>query len=143
MFLRISLKMFKLQTLVFFFIAITTILAQNCTYQDVFENVKVLKFSGDNSDGEIKVKSSHDIKDAYRIEVLHQDIEKLCEGAIIDFPELDKLVLQDDKITEIQPGAFKNLPVLRDLRITYNEIKKIKNGVFNYLNVKTTQTKEL
>lgn len=123
-------------TLAIFSVLIASIFAQNCTNRDVFENLKVLKFAGDSNDGEVRVKSTNDLKDAYRIEVLHQDVGKLCEGAIVDFPELDKLVLQDDRIVEIQPGAFKNLPVLRELTIAYNEIKTIKSGVFNYLNVK-------
>lgn len=118
-----------------FFLLISTATAQNCSNQDIFKNLKVLKYSGDGNDGELKVASSEDIRDAYRIEVLHQSIPKLCSNAINNFPELDKLVLQDDRITEVQAGAFKDLPVLRDLRITYNEIETIKNGVFNGLKV--------
>lgn len=108
---------------------------QNCSQEDAFKNLKVLKFSGGSNDGEIKVSSSEDLRDAYRIEVLHQNLEKLCEGAVRNFPELDKLVLQDDGIKEVQGGAFQDLPVLRDLRITYNEIGTIKKGVFNGLKV--------
>lgn len=123
------------QTFVIFILAVSSVFAQNCNNSDIFQNLQVVKYSGDGSDGEITVKSSQELKDAYRIEVLHQNIPKLCEGAIIDFPELDKLELLHDKITEIQPGAFKNLPLLRYLKIGYNDIKTIKTGVFNYLNV--------
>lgn len=124
-----------LHNLALFFLLISTAIAQNCSNEDIFKNLKVLKFSGDANDGEHKIASSEDIRDAYRVEVLHQNIPKLCANAIANFPQLDKLVLQDDRITEVQAGAFKDLPVLRDLRITYNEIATIKNGVFNGLKV--------
>lgn len=120
----------------FLLVLAAAISAENCTNRDVFKNVKVLKFSGDvETDGEITVTNVDQIRDAYQIEVTHQVLKKLCEGAVVDFPDLDKLILMDVGVSEIQPGAFKSLPVLRDLRIGYNEIKTIKNGVFNYLNV--------
>lgn len=110
--------------------------SQSCA-QDIFSNVTVTKYSGDPSDPlTIKVRSSDDVRDSYHIEVINQKIPILCSGSVKDFSDLDKLILRLDGINSIEPGAFQNVPVLRDLQITHNKIKTIHKGVFNHLSVK-------
>lgn len=113
-------------------------LALNCTRRDAFSDVRVLHYDGED-DGEKRATSSEDLRDAYRLEVVHQSIPALCEGSVSGFPRLDKLVLQDDGIEEVEAGAFRDLPVLRELRITYNRIGRVRNGVFDGLKVRTEE----
>lgn len=119
------------------FLCISEILTQQACNTNVFRNVTVNKFSGDYSDpSKVKVQNIAELQDAYHIEIVNQSLPVLCSGSIKDLPKLDKLKLQNDGITGIEAGAFQNVPVLRDVRISYNKIKTIKKGVFNYLNVK-------
>ncbi|XP_044259203.1 leucine-rich repeat-containing protein 70-like [Tribolium madens] len=59
--------------------------------------------------------------------------ENLTAGIIANIEDVQTLYLLDDSIREIQPGAFQDLPKLKNLLIQYNEISKIPAGIFNNL----------
>lgn len=121
---------------IFVCFATCTAYSNQCDH-DVFKNVTVKKYSGEPSDPTTtKIASTKELQDSYQIEISHQNIPTLCSGSVKDFTQLDKLILHLDGITSIEPGAFQNVPVLRDLQITHNKIKTIHKGVFNHLSVR-------
>jgi Leucine-rich repeat (LRR) protein len=73
-----------------------------------------------------------------KIEITNSEIPVLYKNSISDIDNLDELILEDDGISEIQPGAFSHVPQLRKLVIRGNtKLKEIKEGVFNKLNIAT------
>jgi Leucine-rich repeat (LRR) protein len=73
-----------------------------------------------------------------KIEITNSEIPVLYKNSISDIDNLDELILEDDGISEIQPGAFSRVPQLRKLVIRGNtKLKEIKEGVFNKLNIAT------
>ncbi|XP_018565248.1 prolargin-like [Anoplophora glabripennis] len=75
------------------------------------------------------------IKVSY-IQVVNESVPVLRRDAIHGLPKLLDVILEKDRITDIEPGAFYNLTKLYLLKIKYNEIKVIREGVFNNLTLK-------
>lgn len=67
------------------------------------------------------------------IELRHQDIPILYDNSISDIDYLDELILEENNIQRIEPGAFKNLPVLRVMKLKKNQLKTIEEGIFTNL----------
>ncbi|XP_018579194.1 slit homolog 3 protein-like [Anoplophora glabripennis] len=72
-----------------------------------------------------------------KIEFIDQNIPVLYQDSLADLDELDELVLEHCGVYEIQPGALKNVPMLRRLSLKGNKIEAIKEGVFNNLELST------
>ncbi|KAJ8920391.1 hypothetical protein NQ315_005257 [Exocentrus adspersus] len=72
-----------------------------------------------------------------KIEFIDQDIPVLYKGSLADLDDLDELTMENCGISEIQPGALKNVPGLRRLSLKGNKIEEIKEGVFNDLDIST------
>ncbi|XP_066287756.1 leucine-rich repeat and immunoglobulin-like domain-containing nogo receptor-interacting protein 2 [Branchiostoma lanceolatum] len=54
-------------------------------------------------------------------------------GTFSNLPQLQKLHLSSNQITNIQPGTFSNLPLLQELRLDSNQITYIQPGAFSNL----------
>lgn len=67
------------------------------------------------------------------IQIIDTHIPVLYKKSISDFDDLDELILTNDGIEDIQPGAFYNVPQLRKLVLKNNKIKTIREGIFNHL----------
>lgn len=75
------------------------------------------------------------LQKATYIQIVNETLPVLYKGAVRDLPNLVDLILDNNGITTIMPGAFYNLSVLHLLRLKSNNLREIKQGVFNYLNV--------
>ena len=109
-----------------------------------FKNVVVRGYSMFTSKFNVTINSANTLKDKLpkqvfdKLEIVDSEIPVLYENSISDIDDLDELILNNDGITEIQPGTFKNVPQLRKLVITHNQgLEEIKSGVFNRLNIAT------
>ena len=72
------------------------------------------------------------IKVSY-IQILNETIPIVRRDAINGLPNLLDVVLEKDYITDIEPGAFYNLSKLYLIKIRYNNIRTIREGVFKGL----------
>lgn len=57
-----------------------------------------------------------------KIEFLDQNVPVLYENSLADLDELDELVLENCGIYDVQPGALKNVPMLRRLSLKGREL---------------------
>ncbi|RZB38672.1 LRR 8 domain containing protein [Asbolus verrucosus] len=98
-----------------------------------FENIEVgLSFSNDKR---IVVITSDNYLNKYvhqadEVTIKDQKISKLVENSVTDLTGVIRLHMTRCGIEEIRPGAFKNLPLLKELNLSNNLLKEIKNGVF-------------
>lgn len=67
--------------------------------------------------------------------VVNQKLPLLWEVKFTLFNNLETLMIDNCGVKQIKPHAFKDLKPLVDLSLTFNEIRDIKNGVFNFLDV--------
>lgn len=64
--------------------------------------------------------------------IRQQEVYDVQYGAVCDLPWIQTVRFEDDKIEDINEGAFYNLPSLRVLSITDNpQLKQVKDGVFD------------
>lgn len=70
------------------------------------------------------------------IQVVNESVPVLRRDAIHGLPNLLDVIFENDHIVDIEPGAFYNLSKLYLLKIKYNEISAIREGVFNNLVLK-------
>lgn len=64
---------------------------------------------------------------------LDQNIPVIRDNSIRDLDNLDELTIEHCQVREVEPGAFKNVPLLRTLSLKGNELKEVRTGVFNNL----------
>ncbi|XP_045468049.1 leucine-rich repeat-containing protein 15-like [Harmonia axyridis] len=106
-----------------------------------FKNVTVHGYSAFNHKFKQVIVSSNYLKDELprsvfdAVEIRHQDIPVLYENCISDISALDELILEENNIQEIEPGAFKNLSQIRLIKLKKNHLKTITEGIFNNLPV--------
>nr|XP_023029691.1 insulin-like growth factor-binding protein complex acid labile subunit [Leptinotarsa decemlineata] len=74
-----------------------------------------------------------DLVNVSYIQIIDEQIPVLKKNAIHSLPKLVDIVLESNNIAEIKPGAFLNLTNLYLLKIRYNSIRNIQEGVFNGL----------
>ncbi|KAJ8949801.1 hypothetical protein NQ318_000499 [Aromia moschata] len=67
------------------------------------------------------------------IQVVNETVPILRRDAIHSLPNLVDIILEKDYITDIEPGAFYNLTKLYLLKIKFNNIRTIREGIFNGL----------
>ncbi|XP_057659279.1 chondroadherin-like [Diorhabda carinulata] len=67
------------------------------------------------------------------IQIINQQIPVLKKDAINSLPKLVDVILEENNITDIEPGAFRNLTMLYLLKIKNNIIRVIREGVFSDL----------
>lgn len=65
-------------------------------------------------------------------------IESLHPAELIDGKNLLTLNMSNNKITELIPGVFKNVPRISDIDFSNNKIGELKNGVFAMANKLTS-----
>ncbi|CAG9856670.1 unnamed protein product [Phyllotreta striolata] len=70
------------------------------------------------------------------IQVVGQPVPVIRRDAIHGLPNLVDVILEDDNVTDIEPGAFRNLTYLYLIRIRNNNIRVIRAGVFANLPVR-------
>ncbi|KAJ8922655.1 hypothetical protein NQ315_007687, partial [Exocentrus adspersus] len=70
------------------------------------------------------------------IQIVNETVPVLRKDAIHGLPNLLDVILENDHITDIEPDAFYNLTKLYLLKIKYNNIRMIREGVFNRLVLK-------
>lgn len=75
------------------------------------------------------------IKVSY-IQIINQPIPVIKKDAIHSLPKLVDVILEDNNITDIEPGAFRNLTWLYLVKIRNNNIRFIRAGVFSDLPIK-------
>ena len=63
------------------------------------------------------------------------DVPVLYEQSVYDIHNLTSLRLDSVHLGEIKPGAFGNLPLLRSLDLSFNQLTEIKSGTFTNLNL--------
>lgn len=105
----------------------------NCSV-NWFQSVTVLN-KPEAPDAELFRADLLDLKTDKLLAVLHAKIPVLCEGSISNLPLLEHLQLSRLGIEEIHPHPFKNLPNLRRLFLKDNNVSEVSNGVFNALPV--------
>lgn len=69
------------------------------------------------------------------IKITNQNIPVLVNGSLSNLFKLDELIIDRNNITQIGSDVFFNLPRLRVLSISDNELSTIDSGTFNKLNV--------
>lgn len=69
------------------------------------------------------------------IDVINTSVPELCANAITDLSYLRSLSLNYLGIGRIEPGSFGNLPNLRYLALSLNNITYLRKGVFNGMNL--------
>lgn len=74
------------------------------------------------------------LHDAFALYINGQNIPKLCRGSVQNFKNLVVLELINDKISEIEVGAFKALGQTK-VHLDFNKLTVIKYGVFNGLDI--------
>ncbi|CAG9819765.1 unnamed protein product [Phaedon cochleariae] len=79
--------------------------------------------------------SDHLLKVSY-IQIINEQVPVLKKDAIHGLPNLMDIILEDNNMTDIEPGAFYNLTHLYLFKMRYNYIKTIRDGVFNGLPLK-------
>jgi Leucine-rich repeat (LRR) protein len=68
--------------------------------------------------------------------VVNQKFSILWEVKFAFFDNLEALMIDDCGINEIKPNTFRDLKPLTNLSLTFNHIREIKEGVFNFVQVK-------
>ncbi|KAL3278306.1 hypothetical protein HHI36_013639 [Cryptolaemus montrouzieri] len=113
-----------------------------------FKNVTVHGYNLHNHTIEKVIISSNNLKDELpkfvfdTIEMENENVAVLYENCISDMDSLKELLLKKNGIQEIRPGALKNLPALRIIKLNGNKLKTIKRGVFNNLLVSEIDLRE-
>lgn len=69
------------------------------------------------------------------IQIINQTVPVLYEESFNNLGDLLDIILENDGIKEIKPGAFKNLPKIYLIRLRHNQITVIREGVFNNLSL--------
>lgn len=69
------------------------------------------------------------------IQIVNESVPVLNRGAIKNLPNLVDLILENNGILDIAPGAFYNLSKLYLMRLRNNNLQIIREGVFNALPV--------
>lgn len=70
-----------------------------------------------------------------KVAIRNLGLDELSKNTIENAPELETLILDDNSIVEIHPGAFGNLPVIKRISLVKNKLKKVRSGVFNHSNI--------
>ncbi|KAK9693077.1 BspA type Leucine rich repeat region (6 copies) [Popillia japonica] len=70
-----------------------------------------------------------------RVPIINLGLDILRENTISNSSELETLTLDDNGITEIYPGAFGNLPVIKRISFANNKLKTVRSGIFNHLDL--------
>ncbi|EFA04080.1 Chaoptin-like Protein [Tribolium castaneum] len=68
--------------------------------------------------------------------IVNQKFPYLWEVKFSFFDNLEELVIDDCGVNEIKPNTFKDLKPLTNLSLSWNHIKEIKEGIFNFVEVK-------
>ena len=68
--------------------------------------------------------------------VVNQKFPLLWEVKFEFFDNLEELVIDDCGVNDVLPGTFKDLQPLANLSLALNNIKAVKEGVFNFVRVK-------
>ncbi|RZC42658.1 LRR 8 domain containing protein [Asbolus verrucosus] len=74
-------------------------------------------------------------QDCSKIAIEHSMIPILYDGSLADITRVNILLLEDNKIEQIQPGAFRNLKVQEGMSLKFNRLTEIRSGVFNDIQV--------
>ncbi|XP_044756946.1 phospholipase A2 inhibitor-like [Coccinella septempunctata] len=104
-----------------------------------FKNVTIHGYSAFTHKFEKLILSSNSLKTELpkvvfdAVEIRGQDVPILYENSISDIDDLDELILEENNIQEIEPGTFKNLSLIRLIKLKKNQLKTIKEGIFNHL----------
>ncbi|XP_004929212.4 protein artichoke [Bombyx mori] len=70
-------------------------------------------------------RATRDISTLSHLNLNHNIIDKLNEGAFVDQPMLENLFLANNNISIIHHGAFHRVPKLRIVDLNYNKIRQI------------------
>ncbi|XP_049865245.1 protein artichoke [Pectinophora gossypiella] len=70
-------------------------------------------------------RATRDLPNLTLLNLNHNLIDKLNEGAFVDQPMLEKLYLSNNNINIIHHGAFHRVPKLRIVDLNYNQISQI------------------
>lgn len=74
-------------------------------------------------------------KNAYKIEINKQNIQQLCERSVRNHNRLYSFRVDSSDLSEIKPGAFENVPSLREVVLTNNKLGLVEEGVFDGLRI--------
>ncbi|CAG9764908.1 unnamed protein product [Ceutorhynchus assimilis] len=128
--------MFKIFAAFFF----PTLVFSGTINDQTFQNVKFKGYSVYTLKFTTTIVSSNSLKENVpknhvydHLEFTDQNIPVLKENSISDLEDLDEITIASCKLKEIEPGAFKNVGLLRQLSLKDNELEEIRNGVFNNL----------
>ncbi|KAG5897044.1 hypothetical protein JTB14_021764 [Gonioctena quinquepunctata] len=108
-------------------------LVASCS-ENTFNNVKVtLKGAKDIKNISGCFEPTEDLVKVTHIQIINEQLPVLRKDAIYSLPKLVDVILEENNISEIEPGAFHNLTNLYLLKIRFNNIQTIREGVFNGL----------
>lgn len=69
------------------------------------------------------------------IQIVNETVPVLYRGAVKSLPLLVDLILENNGINDIVPGAFYNLSKIYLMRLRNNNLRVLREGVFNHLPV--------
>lgn len=69
------------------------------------------------------------------IQIINESVPVIYEKAFSSLQNLVDIILEDDGIKEITPGAFYNLPKIYCIRLKNNNVHEIQAGVFSGLSL--------
>lgn len=114
---------------------ITTVISNNC---DSFNNIVVnIKDTDNNSfnrtiNGCMERKTFEELK-VKELYIRKQTVLVLKKDSVKNMLHLQTLSFWGNKMDSVLPGAFRNLPALKNVQLSYGNIKEIPRGVFDAL----------
>lgn len=92
----------------------------------LLSSLKELSLSNNRiSDAAMVGSALRDLPQLSLLNLNHNEIDKLSEGAFVDQPMLETLYLSNNNINIIHHGAFHRVPKLRVVDLNYNKINRI------------------
>lgn len=77
-----------------------------------------------------------DLEGLMELEYLHENIPVLKKGTFQNLPKFQKLKLENDQISKVEPQVFINMVALDIVSLQSNNIKEISEKVFDHTNVR-------
>ncbi|KAJ8984466.1 hypothetical protein NQ317_012532 [Molorchus minor] len=108
----------------------------NCCIENTFNNTAVtLVGAKDIRTITGCFEPTEDLVKVSYIQIVNESVPILRRGAINGLPNLVDVVLERNSMQDIDPDSFYNLPKLYLIKIKQNNIRVLREGVFNGLNL--------